>query len=127
MDNTYVAQAFRPANGRRAALKGCATSVASLVLVGSLAAQAPSANWPQFRGNASLTGVTATPPPATLSLKWTYDAGETIESSAALVDGAVYVGSTKGELIALDLETGALRWKYESGAGVFISATSPAV
>jgi len=92
-----------------------------------LSAQQSSQNWPQFRGNASLTGVAATAPPATLALKWTYDAGEAVESSAALADGAVYVGSTKGELIALDLETGALRWKYETGAGGFIGESSPAV
>jgi hypothetical protein len=92
-----------------------------------VSAQAPSPNWPQFRGNPSLTGVAATAPPATLALKWTYDAGEAVESSAALADGAVYVGTTKGELIALDLETGALRWKYETGAGGFIGESSPAV
>src|SRR5688572_30368948 len=51
------------------------------------------ANWPQFRGNARLTGVAAAAPPDTLRLKWTYEAGESIESSAAIVDGAVYVGS----------------------------------
>src|SRR5205814_10015086 len=90
-------------------------------------AQPPAPSWPQFRGNAQLTGVAATAPPATLSLKWTYDAGDAIESSAALAHGAVYVGSTNGDLIALDLETGALRWKYETGAGGFIGESSPAV
>ena len=76
-----------------------------------MSAQTPATNnWPQFRGNARRTGTATTPPPATLSLKWTYEAGEAIESSAAIVDGAVYVGSTKGELVALDLETGKRRW-----------------
>src|SRR5206468_10862757 len=44
-----------------------------------LSAQQSSPNWPQFRGNPSLTGVAATAPPATLALKWTYDAGEAVE------------------------------------------------
>ena len=44
----------------------------------SVTAQQPSPNWPQFRGNPSLTGVAATAPPATLALKWTYDAGEAV-------------------------------------------------
>src|SRR5439155_15947500 len=57
-----------------------------------LAAQTP-ANWPQFRGNARLTGVAPTAPPDTLKLKWTYEAGESIESSPAVADGTVYVGS----------------------------------
>src|SRR5258706_5495496 len=126
MNTAYVAQPFRAAWRPLAGLKACATSVASLLLVGSLAAQAPSPNWPQFRGNGHLTGVAAMAPPATLALKWTYEAGESIESSAAVVDGVVYVGSTKGELIALDLETGRLRWKYETGSGGFIAQSSPA-
>src|SRR5262245_33326381 len=60
-----------------------------------LSAQTPaptSPNWPQFRGNPRLTGVAAIEPRETLKLRWTYEAGESIESSAAIVDGAVYVG-----------------------------------
>src|SRR5204863_811491 len=66
-------------------------------------AQAPAAttNWAQFRGNPHLTGVTTAPLPEALKLKWTYDAGDAIESSAAVVDGSVYVGSAKGELLAI--------------------------
>src|SRR5262245_10977366 len=85
-----------------------------------VAAQAPSASWPQFRGNPHLTGVAPAALPDTLRLKWTYEAGESIESSAAIVDGTVYVGSSKGELIAIDLETGKLRWKYTTGESGFI-------
>src|SRR5437762_10971086 len=76
------------------------------------AAQTPTGNWTQFRGNSRLTGVALDAPPDSLNLRWTYEAGESIESSAAIVDGTVYVGSEKGELLAIDLETGALRWKY---------------
>src|SRR5215204_2339068 len=57
------------------------------------APQAPQAsNWPQFRGDPKLSGVAAADLPAALSLKWTYEGGETIESSAAIVDGVVYAG-----------------------------------
>src|SRR6266496_3333076 len=59
----------------------------------ALSAQTPASNWPQFRGNARLTGVAPTAPPDTLKLKWTYEAGESIESSPAVADGTVYVGS----------------------------------
>src|SRR4030095_8151161 len=128
-----VAQAFRPAI---AGLKPCATKRAPclrafvsswLILVQPLGAQTPGSNWPQFRGNARLTGVAPAAPPDTLALKWTYDAGESIESSAAMVDGAVYVGSSKGELLAIDLETGKLRWKYATGEAGFIGESSPSV
>ncbi|MEE8199533.1 MAG: PQQ-binding-like beta-propeller repeat protein, partial [Candidatus Acidoferrales bacterium] len=59
--------------------------------------------WRQFRGNPHLTGVSSIVLPATLTLAWTYEAGESIESSAAIVDGTVFVGSQSGELVALDL------------------------
>ena len=50
------------------------------------------ADWPQFRGNPQLTGVATGTVPDTLKLLWTYEAGDGIQSSAAIVDGAVYVG-----------------------------------
>jgi len=104
------------------------TAVIALALTIPLAAQAPApGSWAQFRGSARLSGVAAVPPPATLSVKWTYEAGESVESSAAIADGAVYVGSTKGELLALDLDTGKLRWKYSTGPNGFIGESSPAV
>ena len=66
-------------------------------------------------------------PPDALTLKWTYEAGDSIESSAAIADGTVYVGSSKGELLAIDLETGKLKWKYSTGEGGFIAESSPAL
>src|SRR5215467_7306175 len=35
-------------------------------------------DWPQFRGNPSLTGIAASPVPKTLKLLWTFEAGESI-------------------------------------------------
>ena len=86
---------------------------------------APADQWRQFRGSAHLAGVSAATPPATLKLLWTYDTGEVIDSSAAIVDGVVYVGGGDGDLIALDLESGALRWTYATGN--LIGESSPAV
>ena len=60
-------------------------------------------NWPQFRGNPSLTGVSTSPVPKTLKLLWTFDAGDSIESSAAIENGVVYVGSQSSDLIAVSL------------------------
>jgi hypothetical protein len=54
-------------------------------------------DWPQFRGNARLTGVTAAPVPATLKVLWTWEAGDVIESSAAIAGGVVYVGVGNGD------------------------------
>ena len=82
--------------------------------------------WPQFRGNPLLTGVSKSDVPKNVRLLWTYEAGESIESSAAIADGTVFVGTQKGELIAVDLESGGLRWKYNA-AKEGIGESSPGV
>ena len=82
-------------------------------------------DWPQFRGNPQLTGVATGSLPATLRLLWSYDAGDSIESSAAISGGVVYVGSQSKDLLAIDLETGKLRWKYRATDS--IGESSPAV
>src|SRR5271154_7035856 len=82
-------------------------------------------SWPQFRGNPSLTGVSTSPVPKTLKLLWTFDAGDSIESSAAIQDGVVYVGSQSSDLIAVNLADGSLLWKYKVKDG--IGESSPAV
>jgi outer membrane protein assembly factor BamB len=83
----------------------------SLLLVVCLAVVATaqdtaSDNWSQFRGNHQLTGVSQSKVPDSLKQIWTYDAGDSIESSAAIVGGTVFVGSQKGELVALSLDNG---------------------
>lgn len=72
-------------------------------------------SWPQFRANAQLTGVASTALPPALKVMWTFDAKGAIESSAAIADGTVYVGTAAGELVALDFQTGAVRWRYRTG------------
>ena len=59
-----------------------------------------------------------------LKVLWTLDVKDAIESSAAIADGGVYVGSAAGELIALDFQTGVVRWRYKTGE---IGESSPAV
>lgn len=92
--------------------------------VAVLAQEAPADNWSQFRGNQLLTGVSQSNVPASLKQLWTYEAGESIESSAAIVGGTVFVGSQKGELVALSLENGSVYWKFPTGNP--IGESSPA-
>ena len=84
-------------------------------------------NWPQFRAVHELTGVSKAELSRNLRLLWTYEAGDSIESSAAIVGGTVFVGSQKGELVALDLGNGGVRWKYQTGAKEGIGESSPCV
>ena len=71
--------------------------------------------WPQFRGNPNLTGLTISDNPELTDLRWTFDVGDSIESSAAISDGMVYVGSQSGNLLAISLgsrgQGGILDWK----------------
>ena len=89
-----------------------------------MAQDTPADNWAQFRGNHSLTGVSNSNVPSSLKPLWTYEAGESIESSAAIVGGTVFVGSQKGELVALSLENGSVYWKFSTGSP--IGESSPA-
>jgi len=99
--------------------------IAFCLLPATLKAQdTPADNWSQFRGNHRLTGVSESAIPGEVKLLWTYEAGDSIESSAAIVGGTVFLGSQKGELVALNLENGAVYWKYETGAP--IGESSPA-
>jgi eukaryotic-like serine/threonine-protein kinase len=71
-----------------------------------------------FRGGPALQGVAQTTLPNPLKLRWTYDVKDSIESSAAIVDGTVYVGSMAGFLYAIDLGSGKLKWQYNTGGPV---------
>jgi outer membrane protein assembly factor BamB len=101
----------------------------SLLLVACLAVAAmaqdtPADNWAQFRGNQQLTGVSESKVPDSLKQIWTYEAGDSIESSAAIVGGTVFVGSQKGDLVALSLDNGSVYWKFPTGSA--IGESSPA-
>ena len=74
----------------------------------------PEESWSQFRGTPELSGVSASSVPDTLELLWTLDVGESIDSSAAIVDGTVYVGTYLGELVAVDLHSGSEKWRYQA-------------
>jgi len=86
---------------------------------------APADAWPQFRGTPLLTGFSSSGVPGNLKLLWTFEAGEGIESSAAISGGTVFVGTQKGELVAVDLGSGQLRWRYDAKSP--IGESSPAV
>lgn len=88
------------------------------------AQETPASNWSQFRGNHQLTGASQSGVSKSLRLLWSYEAGGEIDSSAAVVGGTVFAGSQKGELAALNLENGAVYWKYSTGSS--IGESSPA-
>lgn len=104
-----------------------ATLLSGLLILAGAVAQAPrpADSWPMFRGSSSLRGISETVLPQPLNLRWSYQAKDSIESSAAIVDGTVYVGSMDGYLYAVDLATGKERWRYQAAGP--IGESSPCV
>lgn len=94
------------------------TRLAPLALL--LASTVFAADWPTFRFNAEQTGVAAAALPDKLAQRWTRKFGNdlgssVIESTAAIVDGVVYVGGFDDHLHALDLASGKPMWKHKLG------------
>ena len=59
-----------------------------------------------------------------LQLLWSYTAGYTVVSSPAVVNGVVFIGSTDGNVYALNAGTGALLWSYTTA---YYVVSSPAL
>lgn len=106
---------------------GLTMLLTALVLpsAGQAPVSAPVDQWRHFRGSSPLQGVSSSAVPDDLDVLWTYDTGDTIDSSAAIADGRVYVGVGNGDLIALDFESGELAWTHATGS--FFGESSPAV
>src|SRR5688572_16819187 len=82
-------------------------------------------DWPLFRGDATASGTAATKLPDKLEKVWEFKVdGGAFDSTAAIVDGVVYIGDMDGEVWALSLADGKEIWKFETDSG-FLAA--PAV
>ena len=84
-----------------------------LILLLFLASHVSFGDWASFRGNPQLTGTSDSELPENPQLLWTFQAGDMIESTAAVVDGTVYVGALNGTLYAIDAQTGKETWTYQ--------------
>ena len=96
----------------------------SYILIHSIGqSQASSDDWLSFRGNPQLTGVATGELPENPELLWTFEAGDGIESTAAIAEGTIYVGALDGYLYAIDLDNGGLKWKYQASGEIKSSPT----
>jgi outer membrane protein assembly factor BamB len=79
--------------------------------------------WPLFRGDAAATGVAGGTLPDTLELLWSkqIDNGA-FEATATIVDGVVYLGDLDGTFYALELASGAEKWKKKRDTSYNASA-----
>lgn len=73
-------------------------------------------DWPVHRGNPTQTGVSTEKLPDKLKVRWEFKTKNAVEGAVAIADGVVFAGSADKCLYAIDLKTGALKWKTP-GAG----------
>ncbi|MBA2457569.1 MAG: PQQ-binding-like beta-propeller repeat protein [Gemmatimonadales bacterium] len=93
--------------------------------LGLAAADARQGGGAMFRGDGARTGVYHTPGVERFGgIQWRFQSGGMVQSSAAVTDGIVYIGSGDGNLYALDAATGAERWRFAAGRAI---TSSPAV
>src|SRR5215469_16203729 len=80
-----------------------------------------------FHGDITRTGVYESSGPKQLGgIKWTFKTEGPIISSPAVADGVVFVGSTDGNLYAVDEDSGKQKWKFKTLASRQVTS-SPAV
>ena len=108
---------MRPARERGEGRYGPLAALALILL--SFPALADTQGWTQFRGGPLQQGV-AEALPAELAPAWTFEIADGVEATAAISvpgtgDGAAYVAGLDGTLYALALDTGQVKWKYETG------------
>jgi eukaryotic-like serine/threonine-protein kinase len=69
-----------------------------------------------FRGDLAHTGAYDAPGvPVFHKVKWQFHTGGMVISSPAVVKGVAYFGSTDRNLYAVDVASGALKWKFTGG------------
>lgn len=86
------------------------------------AAASPSAgrgpDWPMFRGNPTLTGVTPATVASNLTIAWMFDTQGAVSSSPAVVGDRVYIGSASSNLFALRLTDGQKLWSFTASGPI---------
>jgi len=75
-------------------------------------------DWPMFRGDPALTGVSAATVPMPLRLQWTFKTGGPVSSSPSVVGSNVFVGAGSSNVFCLSLADGKPRWTFAASGPV---------
>jgi outer membrane protein assembly factor BamB len=79
--------------------------------------------WPQFGADPSRSGQVGWTLPDSLERVWRFKTQAEVKSSAAIVGGRVFIGSSDSNVYALDLRTGGKVWAYKTQGAVEASPT----
>lgn len=96
----------------------------ALWLTLAVSSAVPDSNIPMFRGGVTHAGVYPAASGSYGGVAWRTETGGPVRSSPVITAGVVYVGSSDGNLYALDAGRGAIRWRYDAGSPV---TSTPAV
>ena len=103
----------------RPSIQAAALAAAALVgLAGAtvIARSSPADTAAVFRGDIAHTGVYHAPALERFGgMAWRFQTGGPVQSTPAVADGVLYVGSGDGYLYALDARTGGLRRRWSPG------------
>lgn len=92
---------------------------------GAVAVASPKVIITQFRHGPDHAGVFEGASPGNLVQKrWSFDAGSRIVSSPVVSAGTLFIGTSGGQLLALDSASGALRWSFKADGPV---TSTPAI
>jgi eukaryotic-like serine/threonine-protein kinase len=94
---------------------------------------APATTWPMTRGGPALSGNAPGKVPLRPAVQWTFTANGPVTAEAAIAGGRVFVGTGKGTLHCLAVDSGKELWRFEtkdaihaapaiSGTQVFVSS-----
>ncbi len=90
-----------------------------------LNSNSPPGQWSMFRYDLVHSGTSSSDSPLPQGIvQWTFSTQGAIESSPAVVNGVVYIGSRDGKLYAVNAATGIKQWEYQAGSWI---DSSPAV
>ena len=92
------------------------SALAALILPALTAATR--SDWPMFRGNPALTGVSPAAVPDKPILAWKFQTGGPVFSSAAIVGDRVFIGSADSNIVCLALASGSKLWSFQAGGPV---------
>jgi outer membrane protein assembly factor BamB len=79
-------------------------------------------SWPMFHGEPNLAGRCQNELPDLLSVIWKFQTGDEVKSSPAIDEAIVYIGSSDGNVYAIDLKTGEQVWSYKTDGAVEATA-----